>query len=246
MDGKILKLHEILKNSRNICVFTGAGISCPSGIPDFRSADGLYNQKSGLNIPPEEIISHTFFTAHTDLFYDFYKSKMLYPDALPNAAHRFFADLEREGKTVSVVTQNIDGLHTAAGNSRVYEIHGSVLRNHCMHCGAFYGVDTIAQSDGVPHCTKCGGVIKPDVVLYEEPLDEKTVRGAVNAISAADTMVIIGTSLVVYPAASYVRYFGGENLVILNKTATDYDRLAQLTVYDDIVHIVEQVKAMRA
>ena len=246
MDEKILQLRRILEQSRNLCVFTGAGISCPSGIPDFRSADGLYNQKSGLNIPPEEIISHSFFTAHTDLFYDFYKSKMLYPNALPNAAHRFFADLEKSGKTVSVVTQNIDGLHTAAGSSRVYEIHGSVLRNRCMHCGAFYGVDTIAESDGVPHCQKCGGTIKPDVVLYEEPLDEQTVQGAIRAISAADTMVIVGTSLVVSPAASYVRYFGGKNLVILNKTATDYDRLAQLTIYDDIVHIVEQVKAMRA
>ena len=246
MDEEILQLRRILEQSRNLCVFTGAGISCPSGIPDFRSADGLYNQNSGSNIPPEGIISHSFFTAHTDLFYDFYKSKMLYPNALPNAAHRFFADLEKSGKTVSVVTQNIDGLHTAAGSSRVYEIHGSVLRNHCMHCGAFYGVDTIAQSDGVPHCQKCGGTIKPDVVLYEEPLDEKTVQSAIRAISAADTMVIIGTSLVVYPAASYVRYFGGENLVILNKTATDYDRLAQLTIYDDIVHIVEQVKAMHA
>ncbi|MGN0571813.1 MAG: NAD-dependent protein deacylase [Candidatus Fimenecus sp.] len=246
MDEKILQLKEILTKSRHLCVFTGAGISCPSGIPDFRSADGLYNQKSGLNIPPEEIISHTFFTAHTDLFYDFYKSKMLYPNAQPNAAHRFFADLEREGKTVSVVTQNIDGLHTAAGSSRVFEIHGSVLRNHCMHCGAFYGLEAVAKSDGIPHCTKCGGVIKPDVVLYEEPLEEKTVQGAIHAIAAADTMVIIGTSLVVYPAASYVRYFGGEKLVILNKTATEYDRLAQLTIYDDIVHIVEQIKAIYA
>lgn len=245
MDEKMQKFSEIVNAGQNICVFTGAGISCPSGIPDFRSADGLYNQNSGLNIPPEEIISHSFFMAHTDLFYDFYKSKMLYLNAKPNAAHCFFADLERLGKTVSVVTQNIDGLHTAAGSSRVFEIHGSVLRNHCMHCGAFYGVEAVAQSNGVPRCTKCGGVIKPDVVLYEEPLDEKTVQGAINAISAADTMVIIGTSLVVYPAASYVRYFNGENLIILNKTATEYDRLAQLTIYDDIVHIVEQVKEMR-
>lgn len=244
MDEKILRLKTILQNSRNVCVFTGAGISCPSGIPDFRSANGLYNQKSGLNIPPEEIISHSFFTAHTDLFYDFYKSKMLYPEAQPNAAHRFFADLENKGKTVSVVTQNIDGLHTAAGSTNVFEIHGSVLRNHCMQCGAFYGVEAVAQSDSVPYCEKCGGIIKPDVILYEEPLDEKAVQGAVNAIAAADTMVIIGTSLVVYPAASYVRYFGGENLVILNKTATDYDRLASLTIYDDIVHIVEQLKAI--
>ncbi len=241
MRDKIERLRQILKNSKSLCVFTGAGISCPSGIPDFRSANGLYNQNSGLQIPPEEIISHSFFSAHTDLFYDFYKSKMLYPDAQPNAAHRYFADLEAEGKQVSVVTQNIDGLHTAAGSTRVFEIHGSVLRNHCMQCGAFYSVDAIAESAGVPRCTQCGGIIKPDVVLYEEPLDEKTVQGALNAIATADTMLIIGTSLVVYPAASYVRYFGGENLVILNKTETACDRMADLTVYDDIVHIVNEL-----
>lgn len=246
MTEKIKALKEILQKSKNLCVFTGAGISCPSGIPDFRSADGLYNQNSGLNISPEEIISHSFFTEHTDLFYDFYKTKMLYPNAQPNAAHRFFADLEAQGKQVSVVTQNIDGLHTAAGSTRVFEIHGSVLRNHCMQCGTFYPVDAVAESAGVPHCAKCGGIIKPDVVLYEEPLDEKTVRGAINAIASADTMLIIGTSLVVYPAASYVRYFGGETLVILNKTETACDRMADLTIYDDIVHIVTELSAEKA
>jgi len=246
MREKIERLRQILENSKSLCVFTGAGISCPSGIPDFRSADGLYNQDSGLQIPPEEIISHSFFTEHTDLFYDFYKSKMLYPDAQPNAAHRYFADLEAGGKQVSVVTQNIDGLHTAAGSTRVFEIHGSALRNHCMQCGAFYSVEAIAESAGVPRCTRCGGVIKPDVVLYEEPLDEKTVQGALNAIATADTMLIIGTSLVVYPAASYVRYFGGENLVVLNKTETACDRMADLTVYDDIVQIVKELSSKEA
>ena len=156
MAEKIKALKEILQKSKNLCVFTGAGISCPSGIPDFRSADGLYNQNSGLNISPEEIISHSFFTEHTDLFYDFYKTKMLYPNAQPNAAHRFFADLEAQGKQVSVVTQNIDGLHAAAGSTRVFEIHGSVLRNHCMQCGTFYPVDAVAESAGVPRCAKCG------------------------------------------------------------------------------------------
>lgn len=243
MREKIERLRQILHNSKSLCVFTGAGISCPSGIPDFRSADGLYNQDSGLQIPPEEIISHSFFTEHTDLFYDFYKSKMLYPKAQPNAAHRYFAELETGGKQVSVVTQNIDGLHTAAGSTRVFEIHGSALRNHCMQCGAFYSVDTIAESAGVPRCTQCGGIIKPDVVLYEEPLDEKTVQGALNAIATADTLLIIGTSLVVYPAASYVRYFSGENLVVLNKTETACDRMADLTVYDDIVHIVNELSS---
>lgn len=187
----ILTLREIVKASKNLCVFTGAGISVPSGIPDFRSADGLYNQESGLNIPPEQIISHSFFVRHPKEFYEFYKSKMLYPDALPNAAHRYFAALEKEGKRVSVVTQNIDGLHQKAGSSRVYEIHGSVLRNFCMQCGAEYGVDVVSESDGIPYCKKCGGMIKPDVVLYEEPLDEQVVAGAIHAIEAADTLLVI-------------------------------------------------------
>ena len=238
----ILTLREILKASKNLCVFTGAGISVPSGIPDFRSADGLYNQESGLNIPPEQIISHSFFVRHPKEFYDFYKSKMLYPDALPNAAHRYFAALEKEGKRVSVVTQNIDGLHQKAGSSRVYEIHGSVLRNFCMQCGAEYGVDVVSESDGIPYCKKCGGMIKPDVVLYEEPLDEQVVTGAIHAIEAADTLLVIGTSLVVYPAASYIRFYGGDNLVIINKSKTDYDRFAKLAIYEDIVHVVEDLQ----
>lgn len=238
----ILTLREIVKASKNLCVFTGAGISVPSGIPDFRSADGLYNQESGLNIPPEQIISHSFFVRHPKEFYEFYKSKMLYPDALPNAAHRYFAALEKEGKRVSVVTQNIDGLHQKAGSSRVYEIHGSVLRNFCMQCGAEYGVDVVSESDGIPYCKKCGGMIKPDVVLYEEPLDEQVVTGAIHAIEAADTLLVIGTSLVVYPAASYIRFYGGDNLVIINKSKTDYDRFAKLSIYEDIVRVVEDLQ----
>ena len=238
----ILTLREILKASKNLCVFTGAGISVPSGIPDFRSADGLYNQESGLNIPPEQIISHSFFVRHPKEFYEFYKSKMLYPDALPNAAHRYFAALEKEGKRVSVVTQNIDGLHQKAGSSRVHEIHGSVLRNFCMQCGAEYGVDVVSESDGIPYCKKCGGMIKPDVVLYEEPLDEQVVTGAIHAIEAADTLLVIGTSLVVYPAASYIRFYGGDNLVIINKSKTDYVRFAKLAIYEDIVRVVEDLQ----
>ncbi len=238
----IAALREILKNSRNLCVFTGAGISVPSGIPDFRSADGLYNQESGLNIPPEQIISHSFFVRHPKEFYDFYKSKMLYPKAQPNTAHRYFAALEQNGKRVSIVTQNIDGLHQKAGSSRVYEIHGSVLRNFCMQCGAKYGVDIVSDSEGIPLCKKCGGMIKPDVVLYEEPLDEQVVAGAVRAIEEADTMLIIGTSLVVYPAASYIRFFGGDNLIIINKSKTDYDRFAKLAIYEDIVRVVEDLQ----
>lgn len=238
----ILTLREILKNSRNLCVFTGAGISVPSGIPDFRSADGLYNQESGLNIPPEQIISHSFFVRHPKEFYDFYKSKMLYPKAQPNAAHRYFAALEQNSKRVSIVTQNIDGLHQKAGSSRVYEIHGSVLRNFCMQCGTKYGIDIVSDSEGIPLCKKCGGMIKPDVVLYEEPLDEQVVAGAVRAIEEADTMLVIGTSLVVYPAASYIRFFGGDNLIIINKSKTDYDRFAKLGIYEDIVRVVEDLQ----
>lgn len=241
MDEKIEKLQEIIDQSQNICVFTGAGISVPSGIPDFRSANGLYNQESGYNIRPEEIISHTFFVRHTDMFYEFYKSKMVYQDAKPNAAHLYFAGLEKQGKSVSVVTQNIDGLHTAAGSTDVYEIHGSVLRNTCMNCGKHFGLEPVINQEGVPHCD-CGGIIKPDVVLYEEGLDDITVDGAIKAIARADTLIIIGTSLVVYPAASFVRYFRGQNLVIINLEPTGMDSMATLAIYEDIEKVVNQLK----
>lgn len=243
--SNIDELKGIIDNAKDICVFTGAGISVPSGIPDFRSADGLYNQDSGFNIRPEEIISHSFFVRHTDMFYEFYKDKMVYQDAQPNAAHKYFVELEHAGKHVSVVTQNIDGLHTAAGSSEVYEIHGSVLRNNCTKCGKFYDVDYVLHPDNcdnnIPLCS-CGGIIKPDVVLYEEPLDDATVSGAVRAISRADTMIIIGTSLVVYPAASYVRYFRGNNLVIINLEPTQMDSIATLAIYEDVEKVVKQLK----
>lgn len=240
MDEKIEKLQEIIDQSQNICVFTGAGISVPSGIPDFRSANGLYNQESGYNIRPEEIISHTFFVRHTDMFYEFYKSKMVYQDAKPNAAHLYFAGLEKQGKCVSVVTQNIDGLHTAAGSTDVYEIHGSVLRNTCMNCGKHFSLEPVINQEGVPHCD-CGGIIKPDVVLYEEGLDDITVDGAIKAIARADTLIIIGTSLVVYPAASFVRYFRGQNLVIINLEPTSMDDMATLAIYENIEKVVKQL-----
>ncbi len=240
-EEKIRKLREILDKSRNICVFTGAGISCPSGIPDFRSANGLYNEKTKGNFTPEQIISHSFFMRYTEDFYKFYRDKMIYENAEPNRAHLFFAELEKKGKTVTVVTQNIDGLHQKAGSTDVLELHGSVHRNFCMECGAFYDVTAVTSCDGVPEC-RCGGIIKPDVVLYEEPLNESCVEKAVTAIAQADTMIIIGTSLVVYPAASYVRYFRGENLVILNKTETSCDKNAQLAIYDDIVNIVDRIR----
>lgn len=247
MDKSFVKqLYKAILDSKRICVFTGAGISCASGIPDFRSADGLYNRDSGFNIPPEQIISRSFFDAHTDLFYEFYKSAMLYPNAKPNKAHEFFAKLEKEKqKTVSIVTQNIDGLHTAAGSTDVYEIHGSVLKNTCMKCGNHYDVNTVSESEGIPLCNSCGGVIKPDVVLYEEPLDDDVVRGAVEAIASADMLIIIGTSLVVYPAASYVRYFRGDNLAIINMSETNMDSVANITIYEDVVKVIEELEKMQ-
>ncbi len=239
---KILRLREILKNSRRICIFTGAGISVPSGIPDFRSAQGIYSERTHEQYRPEDMISHSFFKKHPEMFYEFYKSKMLYPQAKPNAAHRFFARLEEQGKEVAVVTQNIDGLHQAAGSTNVFELHGSVHRNHCPRCGRFFTMEELLARPGmVPRCPADGTVLKPDVVLYEEPLDDNVVRGALRAIDAADTMVIVGTSLVVYPAAAYVRYFSGEHLVLINKTPTPMDHEAEIAVYDDVIHVVSQL-----
>ena len=235
------QLKAFIESAEKICVFTGAGISCPSGIPDFRSADGLYNEKTKWNYPPEEIISHTFFMEHTDMFYEFYKSKMIYPGAKPNAAHIYFAELEKTGKKVSVVTQNIDGLHQAAGSSEVIELHGSVHRNYCTKCGKFYDAKAIVSDEGVPYCS-CGGIIKPDVVLYEEPLDEKSVMQAAKVISEADLLIIVGTSLAVYPAASYIRYFRGDKMVLINKTSTSYDGMADLAIYDDVINVVNGLK----
>ncbi|MGN1417875.1 MAG: NAD-dependent protein deacylase [Acutalibacteraceae bacterium] len=241
----IQKLKNIIDESQNICVFTGAGISCPSGIPDFRSADGLYNREMGYQYSPEEIISHSFFVSHTQMFYDFYKSAILYPEAKPNEAHKFFASLEEKGKNVTVVTQNIDGLHQAAGSSRVIELHGSVHRNYCTKCGKFFPLSYIAESNGIPTCDADGAVIKPDVVLYEEPLNSDAVFDAVNAIEQADTMFVVGTSLVVYPAASYIRYFKGKHLILINKSATQYDRIAELSFNDDVINVVKEIQSIK-
>ena len=202
-------LEEILRDTRNLVFFGGAGVSTESGIPDFRSVDGLYHQK--FKYPPETMLSHTFYRTHTAEFYDFYRQKLIVHGAKPNAAHLRLAKLEREGKCKAVVTQNIDGLHQAAGSKVVYELHGSTLRNYCTRCGKFYPVsfieDAAGQGDGVPRCTDCGGIVKPDVVLYEEGLDEATMEGAIKAISTADTLSVGGTSLAVYPAAGLLRYF---------------------------------------
>ena len=221
-------LEAIIAESKNIVFFGGAGVSTESGIPDFRSVDGLYHQR--YDYPPETILSHTFWEQNPQEFYRFYRDKMIVRGAKPNAAHLRLAKLEREGKLKAVVTQNIDGLHQAAGSHRVYELHGSTLRNYCTRCGKFYDVDFIEKSEGVPRCTECGGVVKPDVVLYEEGLDPDTLEGAVRAISAADLLIVGGTSLVVYPAAGLLQYFRGKHLVVINKQPTPADSRASLVL----------------
>ena len=234
----IEKLADIVKNSQKIVFFGGAGVSTESGIPDFRSVDGLYNQQ--WSYPPETILSHTFFEQKTEEFYRFYRAKMICLTAKPNAAHIKLAQWEKEGKLTAIVTQNIDGLHQAAGSKKVYELHGSVLRNYCTKCHKFFDVEFIADSTGVPHCD-CGRVVKPDVVLYEEGLDNDTVSGAVKAISEADTLIIGGTSLNVYPAAGLIRYFRGSNLVIINMSPTGMDSNADLLICDKIGKVFSEI-----
>ena len=220
-----------VEESGNIVFFGGAGVSTESGIPDFRSVDGLYNQQ--YKYPPETILSHTFYKSNPEEFFRFYRAKMLCPDAKPNAAHKKLAEWEREGKLLAVVTQNIDGLHQAAGSKQVYELHGSVHRNYCEKCGKFYDLDHILHTTGVPRCD-CGGVIKPDVVLYEEGLDEKTVEGALEAISTADMLLVAGTSLTVYPAAGFLRYYRGNRLVLINRDPTPFDDRADLVFHESL------------
>lgn len=228
-------LKQWLAESNNIVFFGGAGVSTESKIPDFRSTDGLYNQQYAY--PPEVILSHTFYMKKTEEFYRFYRNKMLFPDAEPNRAHLALAKLEEQGKLKAVVTQNIDGLHQAAGSKEVMELHGSVLRNYCMRCGKFYGVDEILHSDGVPTCS-CGGTIKPDVVLYEEGLDQKTIQKSVNYIANADMLIIGGTSLTVYPAAGLIDYYRGNKLVLINKSVTPMDNRADLVISGPIGEIL--------
>ena len=229
MEDKIEQLQKIIDDAKHVVFFTGAGVSTDSGIPDFRSQDGLYHQK--YKYPPEEIISHSFFEERTEEFFDFYRDRMLYLDAQPNEVHQFIADLEKAKKSLGVVTQNIDGLHQKAGSQKVYELHGSVMRNYCEKCRKFFPAEYIKNSTGVPHCDACGGIIKPDVVLYEEGLSEPVVRGAVAAIQSADVLIVAGTSLVVYPAAGFLRYFGGKHLVLINRDATSFDGDADLIIH---------------
>ncbi|MCR4594005.1 MAG: NAD-dependent protein deacylase [Clostridiales bacterium] len=238
MDESIQKLQEIIDNHDNIVFFGGAGVSTESGIPDFRSQDGLYNMK--YDYPPETILSHSFFMNKTDEFYRFYRDKMLCDTAEPNTAHIALAKLEKKGKLKAVITQNIDNLHQMAGSRKVYELHGSVYRNYCMSCGKSFSFDDIKKSDGVPHC-ECGGIIKPDVVLYEEGLDNDTIVGAVNAISRAQVLIIGGTSLAVYPAAGFIDYFDGEYLVVINRDPTPRDRQADLVIHKAIGEVFSQI-----
>lgn len=235
---QIEQLREWVNGSDNIVFFGGAGVSTESGIPDFRSVDGLYHQQ--YDYPPETILSHTFYRQRTEEFYRFYRAKMLCLDAKPNAAHKKLAIWEQEGKLKAVVTQNIDGLHQAAGSKVVLELHGSVMRNYCEQCGAFHDVEYILQSEGVPKC-KCGGSIKPDVVLYEEGLDQKTLTDAEHYISGADVLIVGGTSLAVYPAAGLLDYYRGNKLVLVNKTPTPRDSIADLVVQGSIGEIFSQL-----
>lgn len=239
MQQELETLKKWIDNSDNIVFFGGAGVSTESGIPDFRSVDGLYNQQ--YDYPPETILSHTFFRRNTEEFYRFYRAKMLALDAKPNAAHKKLAQWEQEGKLKAVVTQNIDGLHQAAGCKMVYELHGSVHRNYCQKCGAFYDARYMLESKGIPKCEKCGGIIKPDVVLYEEGLDDATMRGAIRAISHADVLIIGGTSLTVYPAAGLIDYYNGNKLVLINKSVTPMDSRADLLVQGPIGEIFSQL-----
>ena len=232
---KYKQLKEIIEKSEKIVLFTGAGISVPSGIPDFRSDNGLYNEKTDDFISPEQIISHSYFMFNPKKFFKFYGNKMVYKKAKPNLAHEYFARLDN----VIVVTQNIDNLHQEAGSKIVYELHGSVKRNYCMKCRKYYDLNDINEKE-VNYCN-CGGIIKPDVVLYEEPLDDKVVYKAIEAINSCDTLIVVGTSLTVYPAAAYLRYFRGENLILINKSKTQYDHIANLVFNEDVVEVINKI-----
>ena len=240
-EREVAQLQNMIDASSNIVFFGGAGVSTESNIPDFRSADGIYHQ--AYKYSPEQVVSHSFFMQHTEAFYDFYKEKMMILDAKPNPAHLKLAELERAGKLSAVVTQNIDGLHQAAGSKRVYELHGSIMRNYCMDCHASYDAQYVKRSEGIPRCEKCGGIIKPDVVLYEEGLDSETIQGAVRTIADADMMIIGGTSLVVYPAAGFIDYFNGKYLVVINKSETGRSVHADLVISAPIGQILDCIRA---
>lgn len=238
MNEKIKEFKRIIDNSNNIVFFGGAGVSTESGIPDFRSKDGLYNMK--YKYPPEEILSHTFFINQTEEFYKFYRDKLNSLKYEPNITHKKLAELEKQGKLKAIVTQNIDGLHQKAGSKEVYELHGSVLRNYCMECGKFYGPEAVFETEGIPKC-ECGGTIKPDVVLYEESLNDEVVENAITSIVNAETLIIAGTSLTVYPASGLIHYFKGKKLVLINKDSTPFDNRADLVINDSLGKVFESI-----
>ena len=232
-------MDKVQELQRRIVFFGGAGVSTESNIPDFRSSDGLYNET--YQYPPEQVVSHTFFVQRTEMFYEFYKNKMMFLDAKPNAAHKKLAEMEQAGKLTAVITQNIDGLHQMAGSKHVWELHGSIHRNYCQRCGKFYDAAYVKESEGIPRC-ECGGIIKPDVVLYEEGLDGRTIQNSVQAISEADMLIIGGTSLVVYPAASFIDYFHGKYLVVINKSATPRDSQADICIQEPIGKVLGEIR----
>ena len=235
---KIKTLKDMISSSNSIVFFGGAGVSCESGIKDFRSSDGTYSMN--YKYPPESVLSHSFYETHTEDFYDFYRKFLCFPNAKPNAAHYALAKLEKEGKLKAVITQNVDGLHQLAGSKTVYELHGSALRNYCVKCGKFHDFDFVYKSNGVPKC-ECGGTVKPDVVLYEESLDDAVVSGALNAIANADMLIVAGTSLTVYPAAGFIRYFKGKNLVLINKDAIGNDENFGLVIHGKVGEILSKI-----
>lgn len=235
------ELKNIIDNSDNIVFFGGAGVSTESGIPDFRSADGIFNLVDSRTYSPEQVVSHSFFMNNTKFFYDFYKDKMIFPDAQPNYAHKALAKLEKTGKLKAIITQNIDSLHQKAGSENVLELHGTVMRNYCMDCHSFYDVNYILNSKGVPYCEKCGGIVKPDVVLYQEGLDSKTIEKSIHYISTCDVLIIGGTSLIVYPAAGLISYFHGSKIVVINKSPTSRDKEADLLINAPIGQVFSKV-----
>ncbi|CEQ16847.1 NAD-dependent protein deacylase [Paraclostridium sordellii] len=241
MNSKIEELKELIKTSNNIVFFGGAGTSTESGIPDFRSSNGLFNEKLNCNFTPEQLVSHTFFVRYPEDFFKFYKDKLIYKNAKPNKAHIALAELEKCGKLKAIITQNIDGLHQMAGSKNVFELHGSVHRNYCENCRKFYNLDDMLNLDGiVPHCEECGSIVKPDVVLYEEALDDEVVNKAISAISKADLLIIGGTSLVVYPAAGFINYFKGKNIVVINKDNIKLNKNNVLEINESIGEVLNK------
>ena len=241
MNNEIAELKQIIEDSDNIVFFGGAGVSTESNIPDFRSENGIYNAVNQYGYPPETMLSHTFFKTHPDIFFDYLRKTLIYPDAKPNNAHIGLAKLEKIGKLKAVVTQNIDNLHQMAGSKTVYELHGTLYRNYCVKCHKQFDIDYIMNSEGIPHCDKCGGIVRPDVVLYEEALDEMVIKQSISQIQQADLLIVGGTSLAVYPAASFIQYFCGERLVMINRSATSLDIKADLVLQENLGDIFSQI-----